>query len=806
MMYESDHSMVVIDLYLGAKYKIKKTKFTKTTRKDYTVLWDTTGQAKEEYQTAISNAMSETGSGERLTANEVSDRLAAAIKAAEETILPDAPRQMQGHVTYYDDNELKKLQIDSMKIRRAIYSRQGVKPEKLVNLKKRRAEIKAAIGECKWKVREKHLSRIATEIESTKDARKMYSAARLLTKGNKKGGKFLLQGKTGAKIYQVKDQLPLVTDFYKTFFDRAGTKEFSPWRGEARPLTKPFTNEEVAAAAKRIGNNRAVGPDGMHGEGYKYGGQAVMEALTTAYNQIFMNHESIASTQHSYLYVMNKPGKAPQAENTRPLAFQNVSRKILTNTILARLQSKIGKYLSIGQHAYRAGRSTAEVIWTLQWQVATAEKYAAWINLVGIDLSKAFDCLDRLFILDILEREGLADEDELRAIQYLLADTTSRVKIGSETGDIFATKIGVPQGDSLSPILFLIYMEAILREAGHREKILKINDIELAYADDFNFLTTDWQLQAAIGPHLADCRCARCRANWIIFILEPVLSKYHMQMNAAKTTRDELTVNSTNTTTAKMTGNSINSERELKERISKTNTAFNSMWKIWMQGAEELSLWTKLRIYNTCVQPIYLYNIGAAAYTKSQMDKLNTMHRKHLRSLMRERYSTGLSSNLEVYKKTKQKPIEVLAARQRMKLLGHILRMDKATPANQSMIKYLSKQLGEKRGDKTQRARALTTLPRLLQNDIRKLGTTQAMAHFNTSDLKTAQHLGLLWHTAQERDKWRKGTEAIVDKTYNNWKNKEAERRKEKYGLITWRSMGFETDTDSTDTDDQEGF
>ena len=167
---------------------------------------------------------------------------------------------------------------------------------------------------------------------------------------------------------------------------------------------------------------------------------------------------------------MNKPGKAPQAENTRPLAFQNVSRKILTNTILARLQSKIGKYLSIGQHAYRAGRSTAEVIWTLQWQVAIAEKYAAWINLVGIDLSKAFDCLDRLFILDILEREGLADEDELRAIQYLLADTTSRVKIGSETGDIFATKIGVPQGDSLSPILFLIYMEAILREAGHREK------------------------------------------------------------------------------------------------------------------------------------------------------------------------------------------------------------------------------------------------------------------------------------------------------------------------------------------------
>jgi 23S rRNA A1618 N6-methylase RlmF len=46
----------------------------------------------------------------------------------------------------------------------------------------------------------------------------------------------------------------------------------------------------------------------------------------------------------------------------------------------------------------------------------------------------------------------------------------------------------------------------------------------------------------------------------------------------------------------------------------------------------------------------------------------------------------------------------------------------------------------------------------------------------------------------------------INDKLLNNWKNKEAERRKEKYGLITWRSMGFETDTDSTDTDDQEGF
>jgi hypothetical protein len=116
----------------------------------------------------------------------------------------------------------------------------------------------------------------------------------------------------------------------------------------------------------------------------------------------------------------------------------------------------------MGQHAYRVGRSTTEVVWTMQWLIATAEKFKERIHVTSLDMSKAFDNLDRWTLMEVLERNGLANEDELRIIFFLLSETTLRVKVGANLGEMFKTFIGTPQGDALSPILFLIYLEDVL--------------------------------------------------------------------------------------------------------------------------------------------------------------------------------------------------------------------------------------------------------------------------------------------------------------------------------------------------------
>jgi len=99
---------------------------------------------------------------------------------------------------------------------------------------------------------------------------------------------------------------------------------------------------------------------------------------------------------------------------------------------------------------------------------AMVERYQERYWLLGLDLSKAFDSLDREELLRIFRVEVGATEDELRILRTLLADTSLRTCIGKMTGQSFPTTIGTPQGDALSPCLFLVYFEFVMRTLDHR--------------------------------------------------------------------------------------------------------------------------------------------------------------------------------------------------------------------------------------------------------------------------------------------------------------------------------------------------
>ena len=89
---------------------------------------------------------------------------------------------------------------------------------------------------------------------------------------------------------------------------------------------------------------------------------------------------------------------------------------------------------------------------------------------------------------------NLVTEDEKRKIQFLLSDTTLNVKIsGANTEEPFLTNIGTPQGDSLSPVLFIIYLEQALKNV--RSTLDSPSNTteahlpnEIVYADDIDFI------------------------------------------------------------------------------------------------------------------------------------------------------------------------------------------------------------------------------------------------------------------------------------------------------------------------------
>ena len=142
------------------------------------------------------------------------------------------------------------------------------------------------------------------------------------------------------------------------------------------------------------------------------------------------------------------------------------------------------------QAGFRKGRGTRDQIANLHWITEKEREFQKSIYFCFIDYTKDFDCIDHNKLWKIL-RDGNTRPPDLR---NLYASQEATVKTGHGTRDWFQIGKGVRQGCMLSPCLFNLYAEYIMRNAGLDEaqtriKIARRNINNLRYADD----TTQWQ-------------------------------------------------------------------------------------------------------------------------------------------------------------------------------------------------------------------------------------------------------------------------------------------------------------------------
>ena len=110
------------------------------------------------------------------------------------------------------------------------------------------------------------------------------------------------------------------------------------------------------------------------------------------------------------------------------------------------------------------------------------------INSCFIDCAKAFDCVDHNKLWKILQEVGIPDH-LMCLFRNLYAGQEATVRTGHGTTNWFQIGKGVCQGSVLTPCLFNLYAEYILRNAGLEEaqagiKIPGRNINNLRYADD----------------------------------------------------------------------------------------------------------------------------------------------------------------------------------------------------------------------------------------------------------------------------------------------------------------------------------
>ena len=87
---------------------------------------------------------------------------------------------------------------------------------------------------------------------------------------------------------------------------------------------------------------------------------------------------------------------------------------------------------------------------------------------------KAFDTVKKRDPFEILKE--VLDDDELHIIKLLVGNVTLQVKVCTKMENDIETNIGVPQGDCLSPILFITYLAEALNPVQAIEQPPHISD------------------------------------------------------------------------------------------------------------------------------------------------------------------------------------------------------------------------------------------------------------------------------------------------------------------------------------------
>ena len=124
----------------------------------------------------------------------------------------------------------------------------------------------------------------------------------------------------------------------------------------------------------------------------------------------------------------------------------------------------------------------------IRWIIEKAREFQKNIYLCFIDYAKAFDWVDHNKLWEILKQIEIPDHLTC-LLRNLYADQEATVRTGHGTTDWFQIVKAVCQGCILSPCLFNLYAEYIMRNAGLEEaqagtKIAGRSINNLRYADD----------------------------------------------------------------------------------------------------------------------------------------------------------------------------------------------------------------------------------------------------------------------------------------------------------------------------------
>ena len=247
----------------------------------------------------------------------------------------------------------------------------------------------------------------------------------------------------------------------------------------------PIMKEEVQAAIKTMKTGKAVGDDGISVEMLRALGDYAIDKLTDIANKIYDSGEVPSQMCKSIFIAIPKIQGTLECDKHRTISIMSQITKIMLKIILARVRGKITPQIGEEQFGFVKGKGTRNAIFAMRMLSEKNIEVDRDLYLCFVDYEKAFDKVKHEELIRMLQRINI-DGKDLRIIKNLYWNQKAAVRIGNEESEYQSIKRGVRQGCVMSPDLFNLYSEIIMREIDHLEGVRlggrNINHIR--YADD----------------------------------------------------------------------------------------------------------------------------------------------------------------------------------------------------------------------------------------------------------------------------------------------------------------------------------
>ena len=160
-----------------------------------------------------------------------------------------------------------------------------------------------------------------------------------------------------------------------------------------------------------------------------------------------------------------KKGNAKECSNYYTIAVISHATKVMLKIIQASLQHNVNCECPDCEAGFRKGWGTRDQNANICWIIKKAREFQKNIYFCFIDYAKAFDCVNHNKLWKILKEMGIPDHLTC-LLRNMCAGQEATVRTGHWTTDWFQIGKGVHQGCILSPCLFNLYAEYIMRNAG----------------------------------------------------------------------------------------------------------------------------------------------------------------------------------------------------------------------------------------------------------------------------------------------------------------------------------------------------